>query len=212
MDQTGSDLVREIETTWVEIQARHPDVPAVVATLASSGEGRRLRRVLGHFASERWHVADGQVAELFVAGELLASGGQRIMVVLLHEATHGVAHTRQVSDTSGRANRYHNHRFARIAGELGLEMTRDSWRGYVDDRLSPEATEQWADAIARLEAAAASHRKIIRAPRQPSPSGALLARCKCGRRIRVAPTVLAVAPIRCGRCKTAFKEVVQSAI
>jgi hypothetical protein len=40
----------------------------------------------------------------------------------MHEATHGVAWTRQIADTS-RQGRSHNGRFRAIAEELGLEVT-----------------------------------------------------------------------------------------
>ena len=42
-------LVTALDRTWAAIQARHPDVPAVVIALGS-GSGNGLRLKLGHFA------------------------------------------------------------------------------------------------------------------------------------------------------------------
>jgi hypothetical protein len=44
-----------------------------------------------------------------------------VLGTLLHEAAHGLAHARKISDTS-RQGRYHNRRYATLAGELGLDV------------------------------------------------------------------------------------------
>jgi hypothetical protein len=58
-------LVTALDRTWAAIQARHPDLPAVVIALgAGSGQGSgRLKP--GHFAADRWQRAGTGLPELF---------------------------------------------------------------------------------------------------------------------------------------------------
>jgi hypothetical protein len=58
---------------------------------------------------------------VLVSGEGLQRGPVDVLGTLLHEAAHGLAYARKVSDTS-RQGRYHNRRYATLAGELGLEV------------------------------------------------------------------------------------------
>jgi hypothetical protein len=58
---------------------------------------------------------------VLVSGEGLHRGSVDVLGTLLHEAAHGLAHARKVSDTS-RQSRYHNCRYATLAAELGLEV------------------------------------------------------------------------------------------
>ena len=58
---------------------------------------------------------------MLVSGEGLHRGSVDVLGTLLHEAAHGLAHARKVSDTS-RQSRYHNRRYATLAAELGLEV------------------------------------------------------------------------------------------
>ena len=88
--------------------------------VASGAEGKRLN--LGHFAPHRWQVAGADRHEVLVGGEGLQRGPLEVLGTLLHEAAHGLAQARDVQDTS-RQGRYHNRRYATLAGELGLEVT-----------------------------------------------------------------------------------------
>jgi hypothetical protein len=58
---------------------------------------------------------------VLVSGEGLQRGPVDVLGTLLHEAAHGLAYVRKVSDTS-RQGRYHNRRCATLARELGLEV------------------------------------------------------------------------------------------
>jgi hypothetical protein len=58
---------------------------------------------------------------VLVSGEGLQWGPVDVLGTLLHEAAHGLAYARKLSDTS-RQGRYHNRRYATLAGELGLDV------------------------------------------------------------------------------------------
>lgn len=110
----SSPMVAALETAWAAIQARHPELPAVVMVLgAGSGNGSGL--TLGHFAAMRWRapypattsaLADGvdndlegacsdergepgpvqRWAEVLIGGEGLARGPADVLATLPHEA------------------------------------------------------------------------------------------------------------------------------
>ncbi len=124
---------------------------------------------------------------------------------LLHEAAHGLAHARKVSDTS-RQGRYHNRRYATLARELGLTVTSVQPIGWSTTTVPESTAAAYADQLEELAAA------LVLWRRHEHPSGAgprsrnlLAAACGCGRRIRVAKTTLAEAPILCSRCTQPFQ-------
>jgi hypothetical protein len=121
-----------------------------------------------------------------------------------HEAAHGLAHARGVKDTS-RNGRYHNRRFARLAEEVGLDVEHHSQLGWSLTTLPQRTARRYLDAIVALERALTMRRE----PEQPRAtrraSGRSLAcLCGCGRRIRMAPSVLAAGPVVCGICGGCF--------
>ena len=118
-DGAASLLVAALEHTWQTIRTRHPQVPEAVLVVASGAEGKRLN--LGHFAPHRWQVNGTDRHEVLVGGEGLQRGPVEVLGTLLHEAAHGLAQARGIQDTS-RQGRYHNRRYATLAGELGLEV------------------------------------------------------------------------------------------
>lgn len=240
-------LVAALERLWAEIQRRHPDVPDVVVTLASGTAGNRPGAVtLGHFAGSRW-VTTGEagrrsVAELFIGGEGLALGAVNVLGTLLHEAAHGVAHTRKIQDTS-RQGRYHNARFKALGEELGLVITQVEPIGWSDTTVPAATSAAYADELEQLAAVITAHRRSEHTRRTLAPAGTPEAdttgidadaaadedqddadtgdrpgqgrtsnnngesvRCGCPtpRRVRVAPSVLALGPILCGLCGTEF--------
>jgi hypothetical protein len=124
----GARIITALEDAWAAIRRRHPDVPRAVLITGTKKQHGGAR--LGHFGAGLWAVPqqaqDGaedrtheRAPELFVAGELLGQGGREVLAVMVHEAAHGVAHTRGIADTSS-AGRYHNRKFVAIAEELGL--------------------------------------------------------------------------------------------
>lgn len=122
-------LVAALTVAWRGIRRHHPDVPDVVLTLGSGTLGRQRGAMkLGHFAAGRGSRGETELAELFVGGEGLRRGAVGVLGTLLHEAAHGVAHTRGIKDTS-RGGRYHNARFRAVGEELGLTLAMDGTRG-----------------------------------------------------------------------------------
>lgn len=159
----GSRVIAAIEAAWAIIRENNPDVPDVVV-VTGSGFAQRGNDRWAHFWAERWTVdADDDTAprvpELFVAGELLALPGWRIMQTLLHEAAHGLARVRGIQDTN--VNGRHNLRFVKLAEELGDVWPEDKaphkTAGYSAVEITEAAKEQYADLIAELEEARLAH-------------------------------------------------------
>ena len=199
----ASLLVAALEHTWHTIRGRHPDVPEAVLVVASGAEGKRLN--LGHFAPHRWQVQGANRHEVLVGGEGLQRGPVDVLGTLLHEAAHGLAQARGVQDTS-RQGRYHNRRYATLARELGLEVTSIQPIGWSATTVPTQTAAAYAGQLEDLAAA------LILWRRQEHHSGTgprsrnlLAAACGCGRRIRVAKTTLAEAPILCGACEQPFE-------
>lgn len=234
----ASELVGALEYVWSAIQDRHPDVPAVVVTLGAGSIGvPRGTLKLGHFAADRWTAggADGgsPVAELFVGGEGLSQGAENVLATLLHEATHGLAHARQVQDTS-RQGRYHNARFKALGEELGLTITQAPGIGWSGTALAPGTATEYAAELTGLAAAITAHRyaeaylpggstggagtgagdgqdddgdqgdeSTAGGRRRPPKNGVVLV-CGCPRRIRASASVAELGPILCGVCRAEF--------
>ena len=205
-------MVAALEAAWAAIRARHPEVPAVVLLLGAGSIGSPAGSLrLGHFAAMRWHGPDGSQAvrerlpEVFVGGEGLKRGPVDVLGTLLHEAAHALAHVRGIKDTS-RQGRWHNARFKALAEELGIEVTKDPRIGWSPTTVATATREAYADVTALLGAALRLHRTAelgagdgkAKKPSQPACV------CECGRRIRVAKSVLAAGPILCGVCGTEF--------
>src|SRR4051812_27243536 len=106
MTDTGSRIAKAIEAAWGDIRANNLDVPVVVA-ITGAGLVQKGGARWAHFWANRWteqsEDADAPMVrtpELFVAGELLKMPGRRIMQTLLHEAAHGLNHTRGEQGTN----------------------------------------------------------------------------------------------------------------
>jgi hypothetical protein len=221
----SAPVVAALEATWTAIQHRHSDLPDVVLVLASGTVGMPRGAVrLGHFAAMRWDYAGDRLPEIFVAGEGLALGALDVLATLLHEATHALAHVRGIQDTS-RQGRYHNRRFQALAAELGLDVHEVPVIGYSKTLLPAATATEYATELKALADALTIHRYAEHAPQTTSNGGngsdgtrtgeddddseppvkkSDVARCACNRRIRVAPSVLAVAPITCSACGNPF--------
>jgi hypothetical protein len=202
-DGAASLLVAALEHAWQTIRSRHPDVPDAVVVVASGAEGKRLN--LGHFAPHRWQVNGADRHEVLVGGEGLQRGLLDVLGTLLHEAAHGLAQARGVQDTS-RQGRYHNRRYATLARELGLEVASVQPIGWSATTVPGPTAASYAAQLEELAAA------LVLWRRQEHRIGAgrrsrnlLAASCGCGRRIRVAKTTLAEAPILCAACQHPFQ-------
>jgi hypothetical protein len=123
---------------------------------------------------------------------------------LLHEAAHGLAQARGVQDTS-RQGRYHNRRYATLARELGLEVASVQPIGWSATSVPDTTAAAYAGPLQELRAALVLWRRHEhRIGAGPRSRNLLAASCGCGRRIRVARTTLAEAPILCSRCAQPF--------
>jgi hypothetical protein len=198
-------LVVAIEHTWAAIQERHPDVPDVVLTLGN-GSARPGHLTLGHFHDGKWATGETRMPELFVGGEGLARGPHAVLGTLLHEATHGVAATRNIKDTS-RQGRYHNTRFRDLATELGIRVERDPRIGWSITTVPDTTAQHYGDQIAALDTAIKAHRlaDVHGAGRTTSNNG-LVATCECDppRKIRLSRTAYDAGAITCGVCEADF--------
>ncbi len=200
----GSAVVAALEDAWTTIRAHHADVPQVVIILGAGSESRRGLFKWGHFAAARWHVAGTNRPEVLVSGEGLRRGAHQVLATLLHEAAHGMANTRGIQDTS-RQGRWHNRRFANLAGELDLKVTQDPKTGWSQTHLTEQLADRYADQLTGLSSALLLWRHAELQLGTPTTSRNLLAcSCECGRKLRVAKSTLEQAPIICGACDEPF--------
>jgi hypothetical protein len=216
----ASRLVAACEQAWAGIAARHPELPEVVMVLGSGVERGRLVK-LGHWWSSQWQIEGGGVrGEVLLAGEALHLGADQVFEVLLHEAAHGLNATRGIKDTS-RNGRYHNARFKTTAQSVGLTVTRDRVYGWAQTALTPETLVEY---VGEIDAIRDELRLARRVPAQiglggpGGPGGGVgvgdgrdtnrpgPVSCGCGRRLRMAPSVLAQGPVVCGLCGEPFTE------
>jgi hypothetical protein len=199
----ASLLVAAMEHTWQTIRTHHPHVPEAVLVVASGAEGKRLN--LGRFAPHRWQVNGADRHEVLVGGEGLQRGPVDVLGTLLHEAAHGLAQARGIQDTS-RQGRYHNRRYATLAGELGLKVASVPPIGWSATTVPDPTAATYAEQLNELAAALVLwRRQEHRLGTGPRSRNLLAATCGCGRRIRVAKTTLAEAPILCSRCNQPFQ-------
>ena len=203
--QAASAVVAALEEAWTAIRSRHPDVPQVVVVLGAGSEARRGLFKWGHFAAARWQVAGSNRPEVLVSGEGLKRGARAVLATVLHEAAHGLANTRGVKDTS-RQGRWHNRRFAALAGELGLKVDADPKTGWSQTSLTDQLTDRYAPQLTALDAALQLWRHTERQLGPATVAHNLLAcSCACGRKLRVSRTTLEQAPIICGACEERFE-------
>jgi hypothetical protein len=198
-------LVAALDSAWSAIRARHPDVPEVVIALGS-GTGGAGRPRYGHFAADRWERSDGRLPEMFIGGEGLARGAVPVLGTLLHESAHGIAAARGIQDTS-RQGRWHNAKFRDLAAEVGIDVAKVPSLGWSDTAVPDATAKAYRAEIRRLEAAITAFRHAERSARggRANSNNGVAARCECGRRIRVAESVLALGPITCGLCGADFE-------
>jgi hypothetical protein len=205
----SAPMVEALEQAWAEIRSRHTNLPSAVVVLGAGSIGAPAGGLrLGHFAAMRWAdgTANGQrLAEVFVGGEGLVRGPADVLGTLLHEAAHAVAHVRGIKDTS-RQGRWHNARFKALAEELGIEVTKDPRIGWSPTALPERTREEYAETIAMLGEALRLFRSVeVTGGNTGKASNPPACVCDCGRRIRVAASVLAAGPITCGVCGTDFE-------
>jgi curved DNA-binding protein CbpA len=200
-----SRVLAVLEDIWAAIRARHPEIPAVVLIIASGTEGRQ--RLWGHHAPNRWVAGTQARAEIMISGEGLQRGSRPILGTLLHEAAHALAAARDIQDTS-RQGRYHNKHFKTLAAELGITVEFDKTIGWSPTTLPDETAAAYKQQLAALDDALTLWRldeTLTTTTTGRRSTNLVAATCPCGRRIRVAASTLAEAPITCGECDGDFQ-------
>ncbi|GAB1643854.1 hypothetical protein KRMM14A1259_42770 [Krasilnikovia sp. MM14-A1259] len=204
---TTAGLLSALETAWAAIRTRHPEVPAAVLIVGSGSPAKGSQSMKwGHFASLRWQHGDTQLPEVLISGEGLKRTPAEVFTTLLHEATHGLADTRGIQDTS-RQGRWHNKKFATLAAELGLTASKDDRLGYSPCTLTDTTAAEYADTITTLATA-------LNAYRHPEPTGdgkertnnnnGVSCECECPRKIRLSTKAFEEGPIVCAVCESPF--------
>lgn len=203
---TTAGLLTALETAWAAIRARHPEVPDAVLIVGSGSPAKpNAAMKWGHFAKLRWQHGDTQLPEVLVSGEGLKRTPQEVLVTLLHEATHGLADTRGIQDTS-RQGRWHNRKFATLAAELGLSASKDDKLGYSPCTLTEKSAVDYADTITGLAKAlnAYRHPESFEGKQRTNNNNGVSCECECPRKIRLSVTAFDEGPIVCACCGTAF--------
>ncbi|MEV4266653.1 hypothetical protein [Kribbella sp. NPDC049584] len=202
-EYTTAELVSALETAWAAIRNNHTEVPAVVIIVGSGTATKRAK--YGHFAPTRWQHGEQALAEVLISGEGLKRSVEEVFTTLLHEAAHALANTRGIKDTS-RQGRWHNQKFAALAGELGLDTTKDDRVGWSPCTLRTETATTYKSVLIELKKAliAYRHPEMVAGTTSKNNNNAIACACQCPRRIRVAKQVLELGDITCGVCEATF--------
>jgi hypothetical protein len=94
--------------------------------------------------------AQASLGEVLITHDGLTNRAPEVLATLAHEAAHSVAWQRGIKDTS-RQGRYHNHRFQRVAEELGLHVQRDSAFGWTQTHLGGSTAAAYSGVLRELE-------------------------------------------------------------
>jgi hypothetical protein len=144
-----------------------------------------------------------------------------ILRTLVHEAVHALARARGIQETS-REGRYHNHRFAELAREMGLQTVPDQQIGFRTPAVQPAwlaggyapLVDIIANASRRLWQEGMTGGRTggngtsgTGTTWANGPKGRMvkaICRCQPPRIIRGARNTLSAAPIRCTACGSDF--------
>jgi hypothetical protein len=108
--------------------------------------------------------------EVLVSGEGLQRGPVDVLGTLLHEAAHGLAYARKISDTS-RQGRYHNRRYATLARELGLDVAHLDPIGWSATSVPEPTAARYLEVLAELAEALVLWRRAEQAsPARAAPA------------------------------------------
>ncbi|WP_406051538.1 hypothetical protein [Kribbella sp. NBC_00889] len=203
-EYTTAELVSALEAAWAAIRTNHTEIPAVVIIVGSGTATKHAK--YGHFAPVRWQHGEQRLAEVLISGEGLKRPVEEVFTTLLHEAAHALADVREIKDTS-RQGRWHNQKFAQLAGELGLDATKDPKIGWSPCTLRKQTATTYSGVLADLKNAliAYRHPEALGGQAKKNNNNAVACACQCPRRIRVAKAVLELGEITCGNCGSTFE-------
>lgn len=203
---TITGVVDAVEAAWTAIRTRHPELPAVVAIIASGSPAKAGQPMKwGHFATRRWQAGTDRHPELLVSGEGLNRSAAEVFTTLLHEAAHGLADARGIKDTS-RQGRWHNKKFADLATELGMTTTKDDKLGFSPCQLTEITAARYRATIDTLSQALTLYRhpETFDTKERTNNNNGQAVECECPRKLRVSNTVFEAGPIWCPLCGEYF--------
>ena len=213
--QVSDKILKVLNDVWKAIRKNNPDVPETFIVLQQSGSNGRGSTTFGHYMYGGWNVSKKNISEVMISGECMSLGAEGILETLIHEAVHGVAHVRELKDTS-RQNRYHNKVFKALAEELTLAWAKDeegkdhkpcTRRGYSAVQVTPETLEVYSEELKALEALPLEtgrvkgthiHKGVARVP----------VTCECGHETSFGHvTWRTIAPLICGTCMGQYRRI-----
>lgn len=206
VEQISSPVIAALENAWAAIQGCHPEVPPVVLITGTGVDGRRSSLTRGHYERDAWQHGEGRLPEVFISGERMADGAEGVLATLIHEAVHALAVVRGVKETS-RQGRYHNRKFKAMGEELELRIAQHPKIGWSLTELPDATAVDYEVTLGELTRALTLHRPNQRDGTETTTAvrrGPPPCVCGCGRKIRVAPSILELAPITCGSCGDDF--------
>lgn len=212
---SGSDIVGSLERAYDVVRSKHPELPAVVINIGTGVRGRQSR--WGHFHHDRWvdAVSKGRHPELFIAGERLACGAEAVLETLLHESAHALGAVRDIKNTSGPSNKYHNRKFLTLAEELTLKHKGDGadpQHGFAFTDITDKTREVYAEALAILKDSTSLYLDNLGngTPKKKKAKDRNLIKCVCECAeplvVRMSQKVLDTHAVFCSECSCEFYE------
>jgi hypothetical protein len=193
-------VLRALDQFWAGIRAQDDRVPAVLFEI---GPGRET-----NCSAVGWDQPVA-VLQLNMRRDDRNVTGREVAERLLHYAAHAIVFNPE--RPPGMAGRWHSTAFRDAASELGLTaVARDpdspaSGTGWSETSLGRGTISRYRPEIDALDRALAGWEPTEQPKTKRRDYNQRAAECACGRKIRVAETTLALAPIVCGRCGQPFK-------
>lgn len=173
------DQLATFHHVMVEVARRGSDeLPGLMEHLQDNvvvSSGGTPQAALGWFWCDVWQHEGRSVDEIFINADRRNGHGtnraEDVLVTLSHEAAHAHNRPMGIQDCSNRG-RYHNRKFAEVADQLGLSVTKDPRYGHRTPSLKPHAREEYADLLAELDAVLTLVREPERVRRTKGSSAA----------------------------------------
>ena len=206
---TGSLLCLVLEGAWKQLCLILPELPLeVVIVPAAGGSGRRT--VLGHFAPSIWHMQPNGKAEVRISPQVFDTPADALLV-MLHEAAHGILYARKHSGGCSPNGTYHRVEFRNACREIGLRCDFEDARYGWNRTLWPEGEvpQSYQDTLRYLkENLPSGYIRQHSIPSTPGnslpPPGRIMLICGCGRRLYAARSVAKQGAIVCTLCGMPF--------
>lgn len=195
---------------WQMLRGIEPELPDALifphfTTAQRGGIG------LGHFAPPLWRIADEERHQVGINPLTFATPEDALMV-LLHEAAHGILWKAEVKGGCSQAGVYHRSEFRDECVRLGLDCAfRDTRYGWNITRW-PESgvPARYEPVLGLLREGIQDTFLLARKPSEQVTktvprAGRVPLQCGCGRRIYAGRYTAEQGGIQCLFCKTAFR-------